>query len=147
MSVPTSMVRTPTGRPGIGHRVEVRIVGALLALAVGYVHIKDQGGLPGEKDPGYIGLTYYVVESAAVVAMLALLLAGARRRAAAWLLVLGVGVGPVVGFVLSRGPGLPNYSDDKGNWTEQLGIISLVLEGLLIVVALAALSRLRRPTS
>ena len=147
MSVPTSTVLTQTARPGIGHRVEVRLVGALLALAVGYVHLKDQGGLPGEKDPSYIGLTYYALEVAAVVAALALVLGRTRQRAATWLLALGVGLGPVIGFVLSRGPGLPNYSDDKGNWTEQLGIISLVLEGLLIVVALAALSRLRRPTS
>ena len=59
----------------------------------------------------------------------------------------GVAVAPIVGFVLSRGPGLPNYSDDKGNWTEPLGIKSLVVEGLLLILAVGVLLRSRRAAS
>lgn len=62
----------------------------------------------------------------------------------AWAFALGVGAGPLIGYVLSRGPGLPNYTDDRGNWSEPLGIISLVAEGLLVLVVLAGARFLRR---
>jgi hypothetical protein len=56
-----------------------------------------------------------------------------------WLLSLGVAAGPIVGYVLSRGPGLPNYTDDIGNWGEPLGVVSLVVEGILLILALVSL--------
>jgi hypothetical protein len=55
-----------------------------------------------------------------------------------------VAIGPIVGYILTRSIGLPNYSDDIGNWTEPLGLTSLAVEGLLLicgVVALAAAAR------
>jgi hypothetical protein len=45
-----------------------------------------------------------------------------------------------VGYVLSRGPGLPGYTDDIGNWAEPLGVLSLVVEGVLLLLALAMLA-------
>jgi hypothetical protein len=117
-----------------------RIAAALLCLAVVWIHVQDQGGLPGEKTPGYVAVGYYVLEAAGAVC--ALLLLAVRKGPAArmsWLLAAGVALGPLLGYVVSRGPGLPAYSDDKGNWTEPLGVISLVVEGILLVFALAAL--------
>lgn len=61
-----------------------------------------------------------------------------------WLLAAGVGLGPIVGYLLSRGPGLPSHSDDIGNWAEPLGIVSLVVEGVLLLLALSALAADRR---
>ncbi|GAA1993744.1 hypothetical protein [Kitasatospora viridis] len=120
---------------------------ALLCLAVSWIHVQDQGGFPGNKTPGYVGLGYYLLEAAGVVAAL-LLLTLARRNAAAaaptWLLAAGVGLGPLVGFILSRGPGLPDYADDKGNWTEPLGLVSVAVEVVLILLAVATL-RAARP--
>ena len=63
---------------------------------------------------------YYALEAAGVAAAALLL---TRLARAGWLLTLGVAAGPIVGYVLSRGPGLPNYTDDIGNWTEPLGVI------------------------
>jgi 4-amino-4-deoxy-L-arabinose transferase-like glycosyltransferase len=109
-------------------------------VAVAIIHIKDQGGFPGHKDPSYIGIGYFVLEFAAIAAA-ALLLSKAFRKG--WFLSLGVAVGPLVGFILTRGPGLPMAVDDRGNWTETLGLISLVVEGVLLLLILAVAARRR----
>ncbi|MER8061993.1 MULTISPECIES: hypothetical protein [unclassified Streptomyces] len=123
-----------------------RSAGALLCLAVAVIHVKDQGGLTMTRDPHYIGVAYHVLEIVAVVAA-ALLLAGIVRPG--WLLAVGVAAGPLLGYILSRGPGLPHYSDDIGNWTEPLGLASLAVEGalLLLSVPLLVRSTLPRKTS
>ncbi|MEU9046322.1 MULTISPECIES: hypothetical protein [unclassified Kitasatospora] len=117
-------------------RLLPRVVAALLCLAVSWIHIQDQGGFPGDKTPHYVGIGYYLLEVVGVACAL-LLLAGGRLRVGPveWLLAAGVALGPLLGFVLSRGPGLPDYSDDKGNWTEPLGLVSLAVEGALLVMA------------
>lgn len=109
-----------------------RISGALLCVAVSVIHVIDQGGFPGSKTPGYVGAGYYVLEVVGVVAA-ALLLTGRVRPG--WLLAVGVAAGPMIGFILSRGPGLPYYTDDIGNWVEPLGVISLVVEAVLLVLS------------
>ncbi len=121
-----------------------RLAGAVLALAVAVVHVVDQGGFPGDKAPRYVGVGYYLLEAAAVVVALGLLFAGARRATGAWVLAIGVALGPLIGFVLSRGPGMPSYTDDRGNWTEPIGVLSLVVEGLLLVLATVVITRSQR---
>jgi len=112
--------------------VPALVVGALLALAVGAVHVYDQGGFPSTVDLAYMRYGYYAIEVFSVVTAL-LLFAG--RRAIGWFLAFGVGAGPLIGYILSRGPGLPNDGDDIGNWTQPDGLISLCLEAVLIVLA------------
>lgn len=131
---------------GAGATWVARSAGALLCLAVAVIHVKDQGGLTTTRDPHYIGVAYHVLEIVAVVAA-ALLLAGIVRPG--WLLAVGVAAGPLLGYILSRGPGLPHYSDDIGNWTEPLGLASLAVEGalLLLSVPLLVRSTLPRKTS
>ena len=41
----------------------------------------------------------------------------------------------LVGFILSRTTGLPNASDDIGNWTEPLGLASMFVEGAVVILA------------
>ncbi len=132
---------------GLEHHVMSRVLGAGLALGVAYLHVKDQRGFPGDKAPAYVGIGYYALELAGLLAAVVLLVGAGRHTAKAWLLAVGVAVMPIVGFVLSRGPGLPSYSDDKGNWTETLGVISLIVEGALLVLAVALVARSRRKTA
>ena len=127
-----------------GRHLAARVTGAALTLGVAAIHIKDQGGFPGDKSPTYVGIGYYVLEAAGVIAALALLFGSVRRITTAWALAVAVAIAPLVGYVLSRGPGLPDYTDDKGNWTETLGLLSLVVEGSLLLLSLAMLARSRR---
>jgi xanthine/uracil permease len=115
-----------------------RITAAALCLAVAVIHVKDQGGFPGDKEPKYVGVGYYLLEVGAVVAAVLLI---ARVVRSGWLLSAAVALGPLVGYTLSRGPGMPSYTDDKGNWSETLGVISLVVEVVLLLLALAAARR------
>jgi FtsH-binding integral membrane protein len=41
----------------------------------------------------------------------------------------------LLGYVLSRTSGLPDATDDVGEWDEPLGLVSMVVEGLLVCVA------------
>ncbi|GAA1220842.1 hypothetical protein GCM10009665_08700 [Kitasatospora nipponensis] len=113
-----------------------RLLAAALCLAVSWIHVQDQGGFPGDKTPHYVGVGYYLLEAAGVLAALLLLAAGGR--VAGWLLAAGVAFGPLLGFVLSRGPGLPGYGDDRGNWTEPLGIAGVAVEAVLLALAVTA---------
>ncbi|WP_258053225.1 hypothetical protein [Streptomyces sp. Ru72] len=54
-------------------------------------------------------------------------------------------VGPLLGYILSRGPGLPDYGDDIGNWTEPLGLLSLAVEGALLLLSVPLFARSLRP--
>jgi hypothetical protein len=122
-------------------RFQLRTLGALLCLAVAAVHVIDQGGVPGTKTPGYVQGLYYALEAGAVLTAAVLLAPRFRVR---WVLALSVAAGPIVGYMLSRGPGLPDYTDDVGNWGEPLGVISLIIETALLVTAMTALEVGRR---
>ncbi|MFF3511476.1 hypothetical protein [Streptomyces sp. NPDC002573] len=121
-----------------------RWAGALLSLAVAAIHVVDQGGIAATRTPYYIGVAYHVLEIAAVVAAVLLLIGFVR---VGWLLAVGVAAGPLLGYILSRGPGLPGYKDDVGNWTESLGLVSLAVEGALLLLSVPLfVGSLRRRT-
>lgn len=119
----------------------LRVLGASLCLGVTYVHLDDQDFFSFSKTPTYMQALYVVLEIAAVLTAIALLV---RARRIVWLAAVGLGIGPIVGYLLSRGPGLPHYTDDRGNWSEPLGLISLAVEVALLAVALIALAVARR---
>jgi hypothetical protein len=122
----------------------LRFVGAALSFGVYWIHVQDQGGFPGNND-GYLRAGYYALEVAAVLAAIALMIANGRVLRHAWLLVAGVALGPMVGYVLTRSTGLPGHTDDKGNWAQPLGLLSLAVEGVLLVLALLMLRRVTSP--
>jgi hypothetical protein len=131
---------TPAKRP-LGWAVAA----AALAIAVAAVHIADQGGLTAlAAPPAWLGWGYRLLEVGGVAVAIGLLSRIAQRFS--WWCALLVGIGPFVGYVLSRTVGLPGDSEDKGNWTEPLGIASLIIEALLIVVAVRSIRSLRSST-
>jgi hypothetical protein len=125
----------------------VAVLTAVLCLAVAWIHVQDQGGFPGSKTPQYVGIGYYLLEATGLLCALALVSVGRRTLSRLpWLLAAGLALGPMAGYLLSRGPGLPGYTDDKGNWTEPLGLLSLAVEGVLLATAVTVLV-LSRPTA
>jgi hypothetical protein len=118
----------------------LRLIGALGAFGVYWIHVSDQHGFPGEKS-GYMRVGYYALELAAVVAAIALMAGKGRTVGNSWRLAAAVALGPMVGYLLTRGPGLPGNIDDKGNWGEPLGVLSVFVEGALLLLSIAMLRR------
>src|ERR1700712_2484166 len=118
----------------------VNAAGALLATAGSVIHICDQGGVTALKDPAYLGYGYWMLELAGVICAVLLL---ARARTTVWLLALGLAAGPLVGIIISRSVGLPDATDDIGNWFEPLGMLAMAVEVALIVLSVSVLIRSR----
>ena len=86
----------------------------------------------------YIGWLFVAIIVASLAVASLLIRSDDRRTWAAAGLIAGA---TIMGYVVTRTIGMPNDGgDDIGNWTEPLGLASLMVEG--IVVALAV-SRLR----
>jgi len=136
----------PAGRIEIRQAVRDGVVRAtaVVALAgVALIHLLD---LPGKfTETPYMGALYVLLMIGCVLAA-ALLVRGSSRDA--WRLAVLVPLGPMIGYLLTRTAGLPQATDDIGNWSEPLGMASLFVEGALVALAGAVLyerSRLRAP--
>jgi hypothetical protein len=57
-----------------------------------------------------------------------------------WAVAGPVAAGPFVGYLLSRTVELPADADDKGNWADAVGTLSLFVEGSLIVLAVSVVA-------
>jgi apolipoprotein N-acyltransferase len=103
-------------------------------IGIAWVHILDLSGKM-EETP-YLGFAYIglIAGCAAAVVLLA------RRDRRGFLLAGGLAAATFLGYCLSRTTGLPAATTDVGNWAESLGIWSLVLEGAVVALSVAALS-------
>jgi hypothetical protein len=115
----------------------VSLAAFALLLAVGLVHVQDQGGFIGGVEPLYMKVGYYAVEVGAAICIPIVL----RNRTAGWALAALVSIGPFVAYILSRSVGLPGDPDDVGNWGYTLGTVSLAVEGGLFVLSITCLLR------
>ena len=150
--------QTMAGRTGRGvasaggvavPQVAVRLIGALLALAVTAVHVADQGGVTAFNSPDWIGWGYRLIEVGGVLTALALLVPRPARLGPAWLgWAAGVllGTGPFLAYVASRTVGVPGDPGDVGNWGYWVGTVSLVVEAALVVLSVSMLLALRQRT-
>jgi hypothetical protein len=135
---------------GIAPEVAVRLVGALLAVAVAAVHVTDQGGVSALASPSWIGWSYRLIEVGGVLTALALVLPVSARLGRPWLgWAAGVllGAGPFLAYVASRTVGLPGDPGDVGNWGYWVGTVSLFVEAALVVLSAGMLLGLRRHPS
>lgn len=121
----------------------INAAGALLAVAVSVIHVADQGGLTALKDPAYLGYGYWLLELAGVITAVLLL---TRPHSVSWLLALGVAAGPLIGITISRSVGLPDATDDIGNWFEPLGMLAMAVELALVALSVTAIARTRTAT-
>ena len=62
-----------------------------------------------------------------------------------WFLLAAAGIAGSVllGYVVNRTVGMPGATDDIGNWTEPLGLASIVAEGMTVAAALAGWRTIR----
>ncbi len=125
--------------------ISVRLVGALLALAVAAVHIADQGSITSLASPHWIGWGYRLIEVGGLLTAAAVLLA--RPAWLGWAAGILLGVGPFLGYVASRSVGVPGDHGDIGNWGYWVGTVSLVVEAALIVLSAGMLLALRERPS
>jgi hypothetical protein len=136
--------------------IAVRLVGALLALAIAAAHVADQGSLTALSSPNWIGWGYRLIEAGGVLTAAALLLAPLARRPArpaspAWpaLARLGwaasalLGTGPFLAYIASRTVGMPGDPRDVGNWGYWVGTVSLLVEAALVALSVCMLLALR----
>jgi hypothetical protein len=120
----------------------LRLVGALLALAVAAAHVADQGGLTAFTSPNWLGWSYRLIEVGGVATAVALLLPKPARLG--WMAGLLLGVGPFVGFIASRTVGVPGDAVDVGNWSDWVGTVALVIEAALVILGTGVLLAAKR---
>jgi hypothetical protein len=112
----------------------VRVVSALLALAVAGVHVADQGGITAfNSPPDWLGWGFRIIEVAAVLTALLLLLP--RSGWLGWAAGVLVGLGPFLSYLASRSIGLPGDHADVGNWGYWVGTDSLMVEAALVTLS------------
>jgi hypothetical protein len=146
----TRKTRAEAGARDSVPELSVRIVGALLALAVAAVHVADQGGISAFNSPDWIGWGYRLIEVGGALTALTLMLPRPRWLGPAWLgWAAGVllGTGPFVAYIASRTIGVPGDPGDVGNWGYWVGTVSLFIEAALVMLSISMLLavRERRP--
>jgi len=117
---------------------EIRSVNHSNALVLGLigmiaVHVMD---LPGKLDEvPYLGVMYIIVILLAGF-LVHRVLSGATKRD--YFAAAALAAAVIVGFVINRTVGMPGATDDIGNWSEPLGLLSLVIESWVVYIALSA---------
>jgi hypothetical protein len=116
-----------------------RALGALGLLGIALIHLLD---LPGKfSETPYMAWLYVGLIVGASFLAASLVLGGERWI---WKAAAGLSASVVLGYVLSRTTGLPQASDDIGNWGEPLGVASLFVEGAVIALSAGVLWTRRR---
>lgn len=102
-------------------------------VAIAGIHIAD---LPGKwEEVRYLGWAYIgLIVASLVLAELVATRANRLLIAASGALAASV----LIGFIINRTVGMPNAMDDIGNWTEPLGMVSLLVEGFVLWVCARA---------
>ena len=129
-SAATAVRRTDRVRPPI---LEALTIAGVLGIA--WVHILDLAGKM-EETP-YLGFAYIGLIAGCAAAAVLL----TRRDHRGFLLAGGLAAATFLAYCLSRTTGLPAATDDIGNWTEALGVWSLVFEGAVVALSATALTR------
>jgi hypothetical protein len=143
MATPNAVRKRPTNAPsvtadvvaaslhGAVREAAVRAVTAIGLGAIAVIHAVDAVGKWSETR--YLFWMYIALIIGATIAAAGLLFSRSPR----WLLAAaGLAASVFAGYVVNRTVGLPQATDDIGNWTEPLGLASLVVEGFVIAVAL-----------
>lgn len=106
-------IRVYSGPP----QLAVRLVSALLALAVAGVHVADQGSITAfNAPPEWLGWAYRLIEVGGVLTAMMLLLP--RSRWLGWAAGVLLGAGPLLGY-LARITGCSSTDRRISAWSRQ----------------------------
>lgn len=111
--------------------IATRAVVAVGLAGIALIHLLDSIGKYHETR--YVFWMYVALMLGSVVVAAGVL---HRPQRAIWLAAAGLAAGALAGFVISRSVGLPNATDDIGNWTEPLGLASLFVEASVVGASL-----------
>jgi hypothetical protein len=125
--------RTVSARIDGPPELAVRLVSALLALAVAGVHVADQGGVTAFNSPDWLGWGFRAIEVGGVLTALVLLMPWSAWLG--WAAGVLLGAGPFLGYLATRSAGVPGDHQDIGNWGYWLGTDSLIVEAALVVLS------------
>ena len=120
----------------------LRGVGAIGLAGIALVHLLD---LPGKfHEVPYMGWMYVGLIAGSLFAMADLLVGNVRRG---WVVGAGLALATIIGYSVNRTIGMPNATDDIGNWFEPLGLASLFLEGIVVAAGAYAIAQFRGTTA
>ena len=138
----TRVAREPSQltETAVERHVVRRGIAAVGLVSIALVHLLD---VPDKFDElPYIGVLFVGL------IITSLLLAEGMIRTddmRVWLVAGVVSAATIVGYAISRTSGLPgDEGDDIGNWTEPLGLASLLVEGIVVLLVLGRLTDRRR---
>ena len=119
---------------GVVNDAVARGVAILGLIGIALIHVLEAPEAFAEAL--YLGLLFI----GAVVASLRLAVALTRESdARVWRVVGGLPALILLCYVISRAIGLPGFTSDVGEWTEPLGLASMVAEGLVVILSAAVL--------
>jgi hypothetical protein len=88
------------------------------------------------REAPYAGVLFIAMSAAALSAAALLAL---REHRLAWAGAGALSLGTLLAYLASRSIGLPSLSDDVGDWSNPLGLASLVCEAVVVSLSWAAL--------
>lgn len=117
------------------------IAGIALILITGLVHLIDAPD--AFEEATYKGVLFVLNALGALIAAIGI---WRGQRLSGWVLGLVVAAGALLGYVLSRTVGLPGLPAEPDEWFEPLGVVSMIAEVLMTVLALWVLQS-RQPAA
>ena len=135
MLPPFSELTTGLHRPALPIDPAVRAAGAIGLMTVGVIHVLEiQGQLSGA---AWLTAGFVLLGVVAPIVGLWLL---ARPSPAAWQVSALVCVSAFGGYVLTRSVPVPGDRGDVGNWLEPLGVVALITEAIVMILAALVLA-------
>jgi hypothetical protein len=129
-------------RASAGGDEVVRAVGILGLAAVAVVHLVQVSDTFDESSSLAVA---FILLSVACLGLAVQLLRSATT--AVWLAVAAINAAILLGYVFTRVSSTWFDDGDVGNWSETLGVASIVIEGLLVLLSVYAIVELSRAKS
>ncbi len=138
-TAPSRAERASAPSLAVAEAVQEAAVRGTLAIGLGtiaVIHAVDSVGKWTETP--YMFWLYMALIASSVALAGAVLFSRSRLPVAA---AAGLAATVLAAFVADRTLGMPGATDDIGNWTEPLGLASIVVEGLVVAVGIGGLRR------